>query len=289
MKSMTSCPRSNFLYTSRMVVFLGSTPSKVRGSFSSKLATYTKNFLNRRFSNKPIKPTDTDVLSELTQMVSGTVELFSRCSVRQRLAPAAKQGSLFQQESSTQLLPTAGKLGEQLPPDLLKRLTWASKKRPVFGICHQSKRCQALSQTQGASKHCWHQNPNARLHKAPLMCFNPLQIGEARQGLLKHSTRCSSMLCQFESLQNLLTRQQWGQPEGTTDCFTAATEITWCEEGSHVQPGCIEGAVSAGVTGAHNGSTYIMQLKLTGCPLLAPNAHHRVIMQFYSEEGSVSS
>lgn len=61
------------------------------------------------------------------------------------------------------------------------------------------------------------------------MCFNPLQIGEARQGLLKHkgkdSTKCTSVLCQFESLQKLLTRQQWGQPEGTTDCFTAATEI----------------------------------------------------------------
>ena len=45
------------------------------------------------------------------------------------------------------------------------------------------------------------------------MCFNPLQIGEARQGLLKHkgkdSTKCTSVLCQFESLQKLLTRQQW--------------------------------------------------------------------------------
>lgn len=45
-----------------------------------------------------------------------------------------------------------------------------------------------------------------------------------------------------------------------------------------MQTSSIKGAPSAGVTLAHNGSTYIVQLKLLGCPLLAPNVHHRAII-----------
>ena len=179
---------------------MGSTPSKVRGSFSSKLATYTRNFLNRRFSNKPIKPR-TKVFCQNSrsyetafptateyQKRERTAECFGHHSLTWSLALRANQGPLFEQEKQTSgqagprrqlacctigmdnlLQGMAGGRASTHSCQLQEgsassfHVAWR-KARPRFGIYqtrHQSERCWALLQPrQGTSECCEGQNFN---------------------------------------------------------------------------------------------------------------------------------